>query len=479
MYRGADLAIAQWVADHGRRAGLGSDTLPAAPALYLPLGDERQRLGVLAVLPRNRRRVLLPEQRHLLETFAGQIGLALERARLAEAAEDARVAAESESLRNTLLASISHDLRTPLAVMAGAASTLARSGSALDEPTRASLAHSIEDKAQEMSELISNVLDLMRFESGQVELRRDWETLDDLAAPRCGDSRGGRGRTSSTSTSPPDLPPVHVDATLIVQVFGNLFDNVAKYTPAGTRARVSAVADGQFVRVTVDDDGPGLPAGDPERLFEKFQRGDGRTGNGRRRPRSRDLPRHRARAWRRHQRGAPPRRRRALRVHAAGDGARGVTEAMHQVLVVEDEPEIREVLRVLLESEQLPRGRGGDGARADVEARAHKPDLLIVDLGLPDGDGIDVIRGVRAWSPVPIIVLSARTMEEQKIAALDAGADDYVTKPFSAPELLARVRAALRRNVSTAGQMPRLAHRRRSGRSRASRSRAARTARFT
>ncbi len=116
--RGADLAIAQWVLDHGRRGGLGTDTLPGAPALYVPLGDSRPALGVLAVLPSNRRRVLLPEQRHLLETFAGQIALALERAHLAETAESARVAAESESLRNTLLASISHDLRTPLAILA-------------------------------------------------------------------------------------------------------------------------------------------------------------------------------------------------------------------------------------------------------------------------------------------------------------------------------------------------------------------------
>jgi two-component system KDP operon response regulator KdpE len=90
--------------------------------------------------------------------------------------------------------------------------------------------------------------------------------------------------------------------------------------------------------------------------------------------------------------------------------------------------------------------------RAEIEARSHKPDLLLIDLGLPDGDGLTVIRRVRSWSPVPIIVLSARTMEEQKIAALDAGADDYITKPFSAPELLARVRAALRRNVRGTGQ---------------------------
>jgi two-component system KDP operon response regulator KdpE len=125
---------------------------------------------------------------------------------------------------------------------------------------------------------------------------------------------------------------------------------------------------------------------------------------------------------------------------------------MYQVLVIEDEPAIRNVLRVLLEAEGYRFVEADTAMRAEIEARTHKPDLLLVDLGLPDGDGLKVIKKVRAWSPVPIIVLSARTMEEQKIAALDAGADDYVTKPFSAPELLARVRAALRRKVRGAGK---------------------------
>lgn len=154
-FQKADLSIAQWVIDQGKRAGLGSDTSPAAPALYVPLGDERQRFGVIAVLPSNRRRIVLPEQRHLLETFAGQLGLALERAHLAETAETARVAAETESLRSTLLASISHDLRTPLSVIAGASSTLAERGLTLDEGSRVELARSIEVKAHEMSELLS------------------------------------------------------------------------------------------------------------------------------------------------------------------------------------------------------------------------------------------------------------------------------------------------------------------------------------
>jgi two-component system sensor histidine kinase KdpD len=271
--RGADLAVAQWVTDHGRQAGLGTDTLPAAAALYVPLGDSRRQLGVLAVLPENRRRVMLPEQRHLLETFAGQIGLALERALLAEQAEGARISAEGESLRNTLLASISHDLRTPLAVMAGAGSTLAEHGDSLDAATRVTLARSIETKAREMSELVSNVLDLTRFESGQIRLRRDWQMLDELVESslrRLEQPLAGYGVELKL---PADLPPVYVDASLIIQVFTNLLDNIIKYTPSGTHILVAAAVDAQSVRVTVADNGPGLPAGDPERLFDKFQRG--------------------------------------------------------------------------------------------------------------------------------------------------------------------------------------------------------------
>jgi two-component system sensor histidine kinase KdpD len=225
------------------------------------------------VLPKNRRRVLLPEQRNLLETFAGQIGLALERARLAELAESTRVSAERENLRNTLLASISHDLRTPLAAMAGAASTLGTHADELDEPSRTSLAKSIETKAREMSELVSKVLDLMRFDSGQIELRREWETMDDLVAAALEQNEERLARHRVETSIPADLPPVFVDAVLVVQVLGNLLDNAAKYTPQGTRVTVAAAQEEGFVRVTVDDDGPGLPNGDPERLFEKFQRG--------------------------------------------------------------------------------------------------------------------------------------------------------------------------------------------------------------
>jgi two-component system sensor histidine kinase KdpD len=278
--RNADLSIAQWVFDHDTPAGLGTDTLPAAPAQYLPLRGTGKTLGVLALEPSQRRRVLLPEQRHLLETFAGQIALALERALLAEEAEASRVTAETESLRNTLLSSISHDLRTPLSVIAGASSALNDPSIKFDDDARHLLTASIESKANEMSEIISNVLDLMRLESGSLSLRRDWQTVDDLVGSALARLRNRLAQHPVAVDIAADLPPVYVDAALLIQVLSNLLENAAKHTPPGTRVMISAAPDGGFVRVFVDDTGPSLPVGDPERLFVKFQRGRDESNTG-------------------------------------------------------------------------------------------------------------------------------------------------------------------------------------------------------
>ena len=131
-----------------------------------------------------------------------------------------------------------------------------------------------------------------------------------------------------------------------------------------------------------------------------------------------------------------------------------MTEAMFLVLIIEDDERIRGIVRMLLESQRYRVVEAESAARGILEARSHRPDLIVVDLGLPDRDGLHLIRDIREFSPMPILVLSARTMEAEKIAALDAGADDYVSKPFSALELLARVRAALRRNARGNGQLP-------------------------
>jgi two-component system sensor histidine kinase KdpD len=202
-----------------------------------------------------------------------QIALALERAGLQEEAEQSRVTAETERLRNTLLASISHDLRTPLAVITGASSALNDPSMTFDPEARRSLTAQIEGKSKEMAEIISNVLDLMRFESGQFSLRLDWVMIDDLvssALERLGTRLAEHPVESRVLTG---LPPVHVDSALLLQVFTNLLENVVKHTPSGTHATIEAVLEDPFVRVSIEDTGPGLPPGDVEQLFAKFQRG--------------------------------------------------------------------------------------------------------------------------------------------------------------------------------------------------------------
>ena len=271
--RAADIAVAQWVQDHGEPAGFGTNTLPAAEAVYLPLTGPQAVLGVLAVLPANPRRVLLPEQFHLLETFAGQIAIALERAHLAEQAQQAQVQAETEGLRNALLASISHDLRTPLAVIAGASSTLLGKGPAIPETERAALALSIYEQSRQMGELVGNVLEMTRLEAGAIALNRDWHAIGEIAGSVLRRLEERLGTHPVQIDLPLELPLVRVDAALIEQVLVNLLENAAKHTPAGTRVTLRVDRRADALLISVEDEGPGLPAGDPEQLFAKFHRG--------------------------------------------------------------------------------------------------------------------------------------------------------------------------------------------------------------
>ena len=275
--RGADLSVAQWVQDHGHAAGLGTDTLPAAPARYLPLAPSDAalgRLGVLAVLPVNPRRLLLPEAAHLLETFAAQLALALERSRLAEQAQSAAVAAEAESVRNSLLAAVSHDMRTPLAVISGAAGSLVEGGTRLDPAARRDLAQTIVDEATQMTQLVANVLDMTRLESGRAAVRPEWVPLEEVvgaALRRTQHLLAGHEVTTSLQDAP---PLIHADPVLLEQLLFNLLENAAKYTPAGSRIGIAARRGVGAVELLVADNGPGFAADiDPDSLFEKFRRG--------------------------------------------------------------------------------------------------------------------------------------------------------------------------------------------------------------
>src|SRR6266849_3190609 len=230
--RGADLAVAQWVQDHGEPAGLGTDTLPSAESVYLPLKGSQAVLGVLAVLPANVRRVLLPEQFHLLETFAGQIAIALERARLVERGE--RLGADE----------------------------------------RKALAASIFEQSQQMGGLVGNVLEMTRLEAGAIALNRDWHSMSEIAGSML---RRLQDRLESHPVEvdlPMELPLVRVDAALVEQVLANLIENAAKHTPPGTRITLRVDRQDDSLLVSVEDNGPGLPAGDPEQLFAKFHRGN-------------------------------------------------------------------------------------------------------------------------------------------------------------------------------------------------------------
>jgi two-component system sensor histidine kinase KdpD len=242
-------------------------------AIYLPLQGSRRVKGVIVVQPRPSTAELPAEQLELLDAFAVQLALSLQRARLAEAAEAAKISAERVLLRNTLLASISHDLRTPLSAIAGAGSLIAQPEYALNVDRRTTLGHLIERKARDMSQLLTNVLELMQMEFGNGTLRADWHAIDDLVALALRSSEARLAQWRIVLNSLAESPLILVDATLIVQILNNLLENAAKYTPPGTTITISAVVREKNVVLVVADDGPGFPPGDPERLFEKFQRG--------------------------------------------------------------------------------------------------------------------------------------------------------------------------------------------------------------
>jgi two-component system sensor histidine kinase KdpD len=278
--RDADLSVAQWVYDHEQPAGLGTGTLPGTGVHYLPLRAPVRARGVLALKPRNERLIFVPEQQRLLETFAAQIALALERVHFVEVAQDTQLRMASERLRNSLLAAISHDLRTPLAVLTGAASSLVEEGQRLSPEARRELAQTIYDEALHMSELTGNVLDMARLETGAVQVNRQWHPLDEVVGAVLSRLRKRlEGRRVEVSL---DQAPAlaQLDGVLIGQVLTNLIDNALKYSPAGTPIEMRAAADPEGLRICIADRGPGLAPGDEQRVFEKFYRARAEGGPG-------------------------------------------------------------------------------------------------------------------------------------------------------------------------------------------------------
>ncbi len=266
-----DIGTAQWALAHNEAAGWGTDTLPGSVWLYLPLKAPMRTRGVLALKPAQPRLLLVPEQRQQLETFAVLSAIALERVHYVEVAQQATLQMESERLRNSLLAALSHDLRTPLAALYGLADTLV--GGPLAAPQR-EIAQALAVEARRMNAMVNNLLDMARLQSGAVQLKLQWQPIEEVVGGALQAMRAALAGHTLRTDLPSDLPLVNFDAVLIERVLCNLFENAAKYTPPGSCVTIAARVHEGNLRVSVADDGPGLPAGREEALFEKFTRGE-------------------------------------------------------------------------------------------------------------------------------------------------------------------------------------------------------------
>jgi two-component system sensor histidine kinase KdpD len=268
-----DIGIAQWAFDRGQPAGFGTDTLPGSEVLYVPLRAPNRARGVLAVKANNRRLLRIPEQRQLLDTFAALIAIALERVHYVGVAQDALVKMESERLRNSLLAALSHDLRTPLTVLVGLAESLALTKPPLS-PEQLETTDAIQDEARRMSTLVGNLLDMARIESGEVKLNLEWQPFEEVVGAALSAARSMLKQHAVEVHLPRDLPLVRIDAMLIERVLVNLLENASKYTPPGSTVTLSAEVVADQLSISVSDDGPGLPPGREEAVFQKFTRGE-------------------------------------------------------------------------------------------------------------------------------------------------------------------------------------------------------------
>jgi two-component system, OmpR family, sensor histidine kinase KdpD len=271
----SEVAVAQWVFDHGQSAGRGTDTLPSAKALYLPLQSPNGTMGVLAVCHSDADKLLLPEYRQILENYSTQVALAVERDRLTLESDKARIDAETERIRSTLLSSISHDLRTPLAVIAGASSSLLHGGASMNEQTRRELLETIFEESDHLSRLVENILRMTQLSSSeQPSITKEWQPVEEIVASALRRLERPLANRPLSVKLPGEVLLAQVDGILVEQAIVNLLENACRYTPAGTPIEITARLDGRKTVLEIADRGPGLRSGEEQRVFERFQRGN-------------------------------------------------------------------------------------------------------------------------------------------------------------------------------------------------------------
>jgi two-component system, OmpR family, sensor histidine kinase KdpD len=276
IYDRIDVSLAAgWAYEHGESAGMGTAHGRDADALAVPLRTAARTLGVAVLRPDSPEDVVPPTDRLTIEALAARVATSLESTMWAERHEQARVEVEAERLRTAILSSLSHDLRTPLGGIEGAASSLLHDAEALPAAVRREMAETIVEESRRMTRLVGNLLDMVRVETGGLAVRKSWQPLEEALGVALVRLEDRLVRHPVETWLPPGLPLVPIDELLIEQVFINLLENAVKYTPAGTSVAVSAWVEGDAVAVEVADRGPGVPAGSEEAVFRKFYRAPG------------------------------------------------------------------------------------------------------------------------------------------------------------------------------------------------------------
>ena len=448
---GASLALAQIDAARVAAAAIGVPAArivlgrgPLAGQVALPLDVDGRVIGRLELMGASD--AVLDDEiaQRVARSLAGVLALAQERERLAHADVEAQALRASDALKTALLRAVSHELRTPLTAIKAAVGALRGDQVQLGEEAVRELLEDVSIETDRLDRLVSDLLDVSRLQAGRASTALDWCEVDDLVRGAVAAARSRAPGTRIEIETQDGLPLVHCDASQIERVLVNLIENAAKFSPADepvtcarTRCRRPCRDHGRRPR-------SGHRAG-PARarvraVLPRARRRRGRDGAG---------PRDRARV-RRGQRRNPDDRRcsrwrhvhaRRAAEHEGQRGGAGVSGSGARVLVVDDERAIQRALKATLEAAGYHVDVVGTCADALAQVALKPPDLVLLDLLLPDGTGDDVAREIRTWSNVPILLVSAVGDEREKVKALDAGADDYVTKPFGIDELLARVRA--------------------------------------
>ncbi len=269
-------SVAEWALRNRKTAGLSTDTLPSSRGLYLPLRAQTECVGVMGVLPRAETVGLTLEKRDLLETFASQIALVIERERLQEEARSAEVLARAEELHRTLLNSVSHELRIPISAVLAATENLEKR---IATPEKG-LVSEIREAALRLDMLVRNLLDMARLESGMLQPKMEWFEVGELVNAVVEQHFEVMKHHTLSVVLPDELPLAYGDFGLLQQALANLVQNAMRHTPPGTEISITATVGGDELLVSVLDNGPGFGTSDPDKLFQKFQRGTGAAAGG-------------------------------------------------------------------------------------------------------------------------------------------------------------------------------------------------------